>query len=182
MAPEKKSDWYVITGAPCSGKTSVIMRLAQMGYQTVAEAARGYIDEELRKGATLSDIKRDMLAFEEEILRRKQAVEGRLSPGDRVFFDRGIPDSVAYYRQEGLDDTRPLEACSARRYAGVFLLDRLRFEKDRVRTEDECVAGDLEARIIDVYRELGYDIVRVPVMPVASRVGLILGTVRGSRP
>jgi predicted ATPase len=39
-----KTNWYVITGAPCSGKTSVIRELEKRGYRVVHEVARAYIE------------------------------------------------------------------------------------------------------------------------------------------
>jgi putative protein kinase ArgK-like GTPase of G3E family len=33
-----QTKWHVITGAPCSGKTTIIDQLAEEGFQTVAES------------------------------------------------------------------------------------------------------------------------------------------------
>ncbi len=53
-APRKKTQWHVITGPPCSGKTAVIDELANRGYQVVPEVAGAYIDSQLSRGVTLS--------------------------------------------------------------------------------------------------------------------------------
>ena len=53
----QRTNWYVITGAPCSGKTAVICALEQMGCQVVHEVARAYIDKELGKGKSIAQIK-----------------------------------------------------------------------------------------------------------------------------
>ena len=45
-----ETNWYVITGAPSSGKSSVIRELENLGYRVVHEVARAYIEEELKKG------------------------------------------------------------------------------------------------------------------------------------
>ena len=40
---EVQTNWHVITGAPCSGKSTLIDQLANHGFQTVPESARLYI-------------------------------------------------------------------------------------------------------------------------------------------
>ena len=40
-----QTNWHVITGAPCCGKTTLIDQLADKGFQTVPETARQYIEE-----------------------------------------------------------------------------------------------------------------------------------------
>jgi hypothetical protein len=57
----RKTEWIVITGAPCSGKTSVVSSLELRGYRVVHEAARAYIDELLTSGKSLQEIKADPL-------------------------------------------------------------------------------------------------------------------------
>ena len=56
----RRTNWYVITGAPCSGKTSVINAFEQQGFLVVHEVARAYIDEELQQGKSLKQIKADV--------------------------------------------------------------------------------------------------------------------------
>ncbi len=166
--------WQVITGAPCSGKTTLIQALADRGLQVVPETARAYIDECLAGGLTLSQVKADPLAFEQKILLAKVALEAEL-PRDRlIFMDRAVPDSVAYYRFEGLDPTEPLRHSRKMRYETIFLLERLAFESDAVRSEDAQAAARLEVMLADCYHALGYAITRVPVMSVDERIGFIL--------
>lgn len=38
-----QTNWYVLTGAASSGKSTMIEQLAGLGFQTVAESARLYI-------------------------------------------------------------------------------------------------------------------------------------------
>jgi len=40
---EVQTNWHVITGGPCSGKSTLIDQLANHGFQTVPESARLYI-------------------------------------------------------------------------------------------------------------------------------------------
>lgn len=166
--------WYVITGAPCSGKTSVIRAFEIRGYTVVHEVARQMIDEELRQGRSLAEIKADELSFERRILNRKIAVESSLPAMAPVFLDRAVPDSIAYFRHTGLDIEAPLAGSRLFRYKKIFLFERLQFEKDRVRSEDDTAAEELERLLVESYRMLDYELLRVPVMPVAARCDFIL--------
>jgi len=90
----KQTNWHVITGAPCSGKTTVIRELEQLGYPVVHEVARAYIDERLKTGETIDRIKADILSFERHILYKKIAIEQSLFKEETVFLDRAVPDSI----------------------------------------------------------------------------------------
>ena len=61
------NNWYVITGAPHSGKTSVLKLLEEKGYRVIYEAARIYIDQEIEKGRTIEEIRESELEFQKGI-------------------------------------------------------------------------------------------------------------------
>ena len=164
----------MITGAPCSGKTAVIRTLEQRGYKVIHEVARAYIDNELMKGKTLAEIKADELAFERHILMEKVRIESTLEKDEIIFFDRGVPDSIAYYKLNGLEATEPFQKSGEVRYQNVFLFERLRFLTDPVRSEDEKTAGRLNRLIEESYYSLGYDIIHVPLLSVEERTEFVL--------
>ena len=168
------TNWYVITGAPCSGKTSVISSLEQHGYRVVHETARAYINEELGKGKRLDEIKADMSLFEHNIFYRKIEAESSLPDKAIVFLDRAIPDSIAYFRFAGLDPEEPEKESADIRYRKIFLFDRLRIKQDEVRNENEEDSILIDRLIEETYVTLGYEIMRVPVLPVGRRVDFIL--------
>jgi predicted ATPase len=172
----KPTRWHVITGAPCSGKTSVIERLERLGFRVVHEVARAYIDSELAKGKTLEEIRSDELAFESRILKEKCAIEASLPPGEILFLDRAIPDSMAYFELGGLEASLPREKSRMFRYKTIFLFDRLHFEKDPVRAEDQEEAAALQSALEKAYSLLQYPIVRVPPLSIQQRTDFILNT------
>ena len=168
------TQWNVVTGAPSSGKTAVIEELLRRGYPVVPEVARALIDRELARGKTLHRIKSDIQGFERTILMEKVRIEAGL-PADRtVFLDRAVPDSIAYYRIEGLDPAEAEAEAGRWRYRRVFLFERLSFEADGVRSENDRKAQLLEELLTDVYQRLGYPVIRVPVLPVRERADWIL--------
>jgi len=171
------TNWYVITGAPCSGKTAVAAALEQRGFQVVHEVARAYIDEQLQKGRSLEALRQDIPVFERQILNRKMEIESQLARDTLTFLDRAVPDSIAYYRLYGIDPNEAIQKSRACLYRKVFLFERLLFEKDRVRSEDEHMAAELERLLMDSYRLLGYTPVRVPLMPIGERADFILNRI-----
>lgn len=168
------TNWYVITGAPCSGKTTVIREIERRGYFVVHEAARAYIEAKLAAGLSLARIRSDKLAFEHRILKEKVDIERELSPRDTIFFDRAIPDSIAYFRLSGFDPSEPILQSRQRRYRKIFLLDRLPAREDTVRKEDDRTAAAIESLLVGCYRELGYPVIRIPVSTPSGRADAIL--------
>lgn len=168
------TNWYVITGAPCSGKTTSIRNLEQRGYRVVHEVARAHIESEIKKGKSLVRIKADELAFERHILYKKAEIEASLPENSIIFFDRAVPDSIAYFKLEGLDPDEPLKISRNVRYKKIFLFERLSFARDEARSENDAQATSLESLIIKGYQMIDYDIVRVPLLSVKQRSEFIL--------
>jgi predicted ATPase len=140
----------------------------------VHEVARDYIDNELLKGKTLPEIKADEWAFERHILMEKVRIESTLKKDEIIFFDRGVPDSIAYYKLNGLDSAEPFQKSGEIRYQNVFLFERLRFLTDPVRSENEKTALRLDRLIRESYHALGYDLIHVPLLSVEARTEFIL--------
>lgn len=170
----RAANWYVIIGAPSSGKTSVICELERLGYRVVHEVARAFIDEELKKGKTIEQIKADELAFERHILYKKIKIEEPLPKKEIIFLDRAVPDSIAYFKSAGLNPNEPVKKSKLVRYKKIFLFERLEFEKDRVRSENQLKAAEIELLLEKAYQMLDYDIVYVPVLSIQKRMDFIL--------
>jgi hypothetical protein len=67
-------------------------------------------------------------------------IEGGLEPTNTLFLDRGLPDSLAFYRVAGMDPNTILTDCFRHRYAVVFMLDRFPYDKDGVRAGNDAYA------------------------------------------
>lgn len=170
-----QTNWYVITGGPSSGKTSVINFLASRGYFTIHESARPLIEKEKRKGKTLEEIV-PTKEFQERAHVIREILESRVPPFLRTFFDRGIGDSLAYCKFYGFNPDQIIEDAQKRRYKGVFFLEQLpTIEDDGVRIEDPELASHLSKLIYDSYQDLDYEIIRTPaISPVKKRAEFIL--------
>jgi predicted ATPase len=172
-----RTNWCAVTGAPSSGKTSVIEELARRGYPTEPEVARQLLEDCLRQGEKIEDIRKKNEWLQNEILRLKFTREENQDPGQLVFLDRGIPDSLTYFRIAGLNTGAPERASLEFHYRWVFIFDRLSLVFDGVRTESDAIANQIDLALEKDYLDLGYRPVRVPVLPIPARADFILGIV-----
>lgn len=167
-----QTNWVILTGAPNSGKSSVLDRLAFLGYHTVPESARLLINEGISQGRTISEIRADESKFQREVFALNQEAAKRFSPKELLFFDRGFGDSIAYYNVYGLDAGLAIDSAKTVHYRKVFLFERL--PHDRNEFGDERIADTIELAIKSAYANLGYELIPVPPLPISERVALIL--------
>lgn len=169
--------FFVLTGGPGSGKTTLIEALKSAGLGTAPEAGRGIIRDQAAIGgqalpwddrALFAEL---MLSWE---LRSWHAA--REEPGP-VFFDRGIPDTIGYLRLCGLPVPDHVKrAAESFRYArrvfvappwpGIFSQD-----DERKQTFEEAVRT-FES-VTDTYAELGYELALLPLASVEERMRFI---------
>jgi predicted ATPase len=169
-----QTNWHVITGASCSGKTTLIDQLAEEGFWTVPEVSRQYFEGELAKGRTIEEIREDRDTLFCQLYDMMVRSESRLRAIDVIFLDRALPDTLAHARFGGRNPNEILPDCFQHRYASVFLLDRLPYQRDGVRAADDETAAYFESWTLRDYRALGYDVVRVPVMSPEERLAFVL--------
>lgn len=170
-----KTNWYVITGGPSTGKTTIIDLLQKRGYNTTIEHARHYIDTLHDEGHSVDEIRSNKRKFQLGVLDMQIEQEASLKHEDMVFLDRAIPDAQAYYQFLKLDyDEKLINALKDVSYKKIFILDRLPFTKDYARTENQEDQKNIHQLIIDVYKNLGFPIVFVPVLPPLERVEFLL--------
>jgi len=168
--------WYVITGGPSTGKTSLLAELNRLGHHTIPEAARTVIDQAIARGLTVQQLRADEKSFQEEVTRLKEQTEAHHDPKTSTFFDRGMHDTLAYLRHYGFTVEQWVkELAQNSRYQKVFLLEPLpTYEQDYARTENSDFVTNVHQLLHDTYAE--YDMVPVPVRAASlqERVGIIL--------
>lgn len=170
-----RTNWYVITGGPCSGKTTIVNMLAERGYKTTIEDARHYIDTQLADGKTVKEIRKHQSDFQLKVLNMQIDQESSLSPDELVFLDRAIPDALAYYRFLDLpEDEELIKMLAVVSYRKIFILDYLPLVEDYARHEDAAAQRKIHKLITAVYESLPFPVVHVPVLPPQQRVDYIL--------
>lgn len=171
----KLTEWVVITGPPSSGKTTLIEALQAKGYLISPEVARELIVECMQnnKLQTIEPFQRQLLAI---TCRR----EHFLDTNQIIFFDRGIPDSIAYFKYNHLDVKDAIEASKFRRYKHVFYCEGLPVVHDEVRQESNAAAQEIGKLILEAYRYLSYHPIILPVVSVEERLNIILKKIGAS--
>lgn len=169
-----QTNWHVMTGAACCGKTTLIDLLADQGFHTVPETARQLMEREMASGRTIEEIFEGGAAFERRVMDVQQAVEHRLQETEVIFLDRALPDCLTFFRTFGLNPNEILAECLHHRYASVFILDLLPFQLDGARIEDDTYTVVLDEWLERDYGALGYDVVRVPVLSPQRRLEFVL--------
>jgi predicted ATPase len=141
-----QTNWHVITGAVSSGKSSLIDKLAEIGFQTIPETGRLYLEREIAKGQSLDEIRANFAALQIAVKDMQLKIEQGLRADDVIFLDG---------------------------YASIFILDPLPFQKDGARDDDADKVGYLDEWITRDYIALGYRVVRVPVLSLNERLAFV---------
>lgn len=166
--------WYVLTGGPCAGKTTTINEFARRGYPVLAEPARLIIDEKLASGLTIDQIVGDP-NWLPSVVERSYRQESAVPKDELYFFDRALPDSIAYYSLAGrARDSFFDRALKEIRYRKIFLLALVDYQNDSARSETPEQARAIHEKIREGYMGEGYEIIDVPVLPVGERVDFVL--------
>jgi len=172
----EKPNFFVFTGGPGVGKTTLLRHLQAMGELVVEENARAVIRENVETGdRAVPWIDND--AYVEQTAARDIANFDRLADETRrVFFDRGIADS---YGANGAQPSAALiQAIATRRYnRGVFVFPPWReiYETDTERKQDWDEAEATFGKVLRVLPELGYEPIVVPKGDVGTRADFVLG-------
>lgn len=170
----------VITGAPGAGKTTLLAELADNGYRVVHEAARTLLEEGARCGETVRASREDERAFQLRIFQRQTATEATLDRRTTTFLDRGIPDTVAFFRLHGWPlPAHVVSMTRACRYDAVFLLRRIPDPgPDRARIETGAERDVLERLLLETYECIDAPMFVLPVRPLQERTRAVLGHLR----
>ena len=172
---KRVTNWYVITGGPGCGKTTIVNLLRERGYDTTIEHARHFIYTQRIKGRTVEEVRKNQLEFQLGVLEMQIEQETAIPTEQLFFLDRALPDSLAYYYFLNIEpDKKLLEALQKIYYKKIFILDLLPLVKDDIRKEDEPAQKMIHQLINDVYSSLPFPIVHVPVLPPEDRADFIL--------
>lgn len=164
----------IISGGPGSGKTTLIDALHARGHACRAEVSRQLIREQHACGGALLPW-RDLPGFAAECERRMRAQLGETGVRGLVFFDRGLPDIVAYLHHAGLPPPSGLFD-EARAYTPLVFLAPpwpAIFTQDPERPQTYLDAVALHAELERAYRDCGFEIVPLPRADVATRVAFV---------
>ena len=172
---------YLITGGPGAGKTSLLQALKAAGYFGSEEASRQVITEEVALGSDCLPWS-NLSGFAGKVLERMTMLYTQATANTGItFFDRGIPDIIAYQKAAGLPvDNKYYTAFQQHAYHPLaFILPPWKAiyvnDAERWQTFEEAV--HLYTSIRETYEVLGFTLVTVPEAPVEIRVQFIQQTI-----
>jgi predicted ATPase len=170
------NNWYVITGGPSTGKTTLLSILKSKGHKVFPEIARVVIDEGIAKGLSVEQIRKDEKKFQMKVLKRKQQIEANHQVDKLTFFDRGMHDTLAYMRSYGWEIRKELETeIHMSVYRKIFLLDPLPiYQKDYARTEGEEFITKINQLLHEAYEKAELDVIHVPFDSPEKRAAFVL--------
>lgn len=170
-----ETNWVVVTGAPSSGKSTVIEILHNNGYLTNPDISRKYLEEESAKGTSAADVRLNEGQLQKVlfILMVKNALS--LNVDDEIFHDYSLPDNLPFLKLANIPIPREIIASSKMfRYKKVFFFEPLHIEQDEIRTETTEDQKKLSHMIKETYLNLGYAPISVPLMSAEERYRFIL--------
>jgi predicted ATPase len=172
--------WYVLTGAPGSGKTAILRSLERDGAAVVEESATDVIALEQALGRPEPWLSADFADRVLALQRQREELAGTHHGGETVFFDRSPVCTLALSRFLGHPVSPRLaaevdQAVAARRYSEVvFFVRGLGFvEPTAARRISPADAAAFEKVHEQTYRELGFTLTDVPAGPVTDRADLV---------
>ena len=172
---------YILSGGPGAGKTTLLTALRQAGFAVAEEVSRQLIREQVALSSRQVPWL-DLAGFAELALARMVAQHQQATQrGELTFFDRGLPDLIAYLEVAGLPvPPTYYVAVAAHPYQRqVFMAppwpEIYVNDAERWQTLDEAAAIYQALRL--VYQRVGYTVVELPKTIVAARVDFIRAVV-----
>ncbi len=186
--PQLKLKRIVITGGPGTGKTSIINALKQKDYYCFEEIIRSLTLAAKKESNTSTHISNPIAFVEDPMLFNTNLLNGRIDQFKQApstekkinFFDRGIPDVLAYmtFFNQQFDEVFE-KACRINRYNHVFLLPPwkaiYKSDNERLETFEESVK--IHDQLILTYNYFGYNSIEVPFGTIEERTNYILNTI-----
>ncbi len=171
----------IITGGPGTGKSTIINELVKRNYTCLEEISRQVTLDAKKEGIDQLFLTNPLL-FSEMLLkgREQQFKSANTIESDVVFFDRGIPDILAY--MDFIGDEYPtyfVDTCKNSKYDAVFILKPWKaiYTSDNERYEDFNQAQEIHKHLINTYQSYNYQLIDVPFDTVEKRTDFILNIV-----
>ncbi len=170
---------YAIAGGLGFGKTELVKELNKLGLTTIPETTLDYIEKMAKEDP--SKLPWNNRPEFQRIIVNRRIKDYISAPIDRpVFFDRGIPDEIAFYLGFGLKPSdKCLEACVNLRYDKVFILPPWEaiYEQNELRPFTYRESVKIHGLVEEAYLKLGYSLIEVPRLDVKGRLDFVLDNI-----
>ena len=170
-----KHNRYIVTGGPGSGKSTLLNTLIKKGYKGFEEISRVVIREQHQTGGDKLPWQ-NLAAFAEICYDRMWVQLSECNSDSTCFYDRGIPDIIAYVKRGNLEIPDKYYSKCREYNRIVFLAPPWKeiFVNDSERPESFQDATEIYHFLKATYTDLGFRILELPKLSVAQRVDFVL--------
>ena len=166
----------VISGAPGTGKTSLIKELSSLGYKCHNEVSRAIISNQLKIKGVVTPWQ-DLEAFSNVVIHER--LKQYLKASNKIeFYDRSIVDSFAYLLKDNMSIKEEWNTIAKKHkyFDKVFITPPWEeiYHNDHERKENFKTATKIHAYLIKAYEEFDYKIIFIPKAPIKERINFIL--------
>ncbi len=175
-----KNNFIILTGAMGSGKSTIINEIMKKDIKCIPEPARQILKEQRAIQADGVPEINSALFNQLMLSRSTKNYLDFLHKNKLIIFDRGIPDMIAYGELFGIDIKIYKKSSELYRYnKNIFCLKGWEeiYTTDDERKMDFQSANEFGEKIYRIYRQLGYNIITVPLISIKGRVDFILNKI-----
>lgn len=177
MVQRIQNNFFILTGTSGTGKSSVLESLHRLGYLCNGETTREVLSKQLSVDGPGLPAKNPLLFVQMMLALSIEQFDASTNTDGPVFFDRGIPDLIAYAQRFGVDPSEFELAARTYRYnktAFIFPPWKDIFVNDSERRGTFEMYAAFHDRLIETYQVLRFDLVEVPMGSVDERTKFIL--------
>lgn len=175
----------VITGGPGTGKTSVINKLESSNFYCFHEVIRDMTKNAKEKENVINHASNPLLFVSDPDEFNNLIMKGRIQQFKKeiinnkniAFYDRGIPDVLAYmdfFKQQYKKEF--IEACENCIYDQVFIFPPWEdiYVSDNERGESFDESAQIHQNLLHTYKKYGYECIEVPFGTINERTDFII--------
>lgn len=174
-------NFFLFTGGPGAGKSTVLDELSRQGLSVVPEVARAIIKEQHAIGGNATHNGNRTIYCDLMLMKSIEDYIQNSTLNEIVFFDRGIPDLYSYSNRFcGGVDSAIQDAVNHFRYnPQVFLFPPWPeiYCHDTERKQDYQEAIDTYHAVKEGYNACGYSVIEVPKCSIKARADFILKSI-----